>query len=108
VIKLSKNGSEKAYALAAADALTQIKAGKNSCHFEDLLPSWKRLINTAYYHDKHASVLLKEHLERKGKKAPTRTHSKKTDPSPTPPKQPTHQVTLMEHRLRELGLIREK
>ncbi len=108
VIKLGINGSEKAYALAAAEALDLIKAGKNGCRFEDLLPRWKRLFNEAYYHDKNASALLKEHLERKGKKSPIPTHSKKSMPRPSLPKPPTRPATLMELRLRELGLVRKE
>lgn len=106
VIKLSMNGSEKDYALAAESALDLIKAGKNRCHFEDLLPSWKRLFNAAFFHDKRASELLKEHLKQKGIKSPTPTHSKKTMPKPSSSK-PPRPTTVMELRLRELGLIRE-
>ena len=107
VIKQSMNGSEKAYALAATNALELIKAGKNRCHFEDLLPSWKRLLNEVYYHDKQASKLLKEHSERKSQKSPPPTHSKQVRSRPTIPKQPIRPATLMELRLRELGLVRE-
>ena len=107
VIKLSTNGSEKEYALSAANALDLIKVGKNGCHFEDLLPSWKRLFNAAYYHHKRASALLKEHLARKSDKSPTPTYPKKTMPKPSLPELPSRPATLMELRLRELGLVRE-